>query len=464
MKTAPHQWGIAEALSQLHARTVSAEELAQALLDRAERIDGQVHAYLWRDPAQVLRDARAADQRRRREDADDLPPLLGVPLAIKDVMPVRGMPTSYHSRWASPEPAPEDAACVARLRAAGAILLGKLSTHEFAIGGPTQDLPYPAARNPWKLTHHPGGSSSGAAAGLAAALFPAAIGTDTGGSVRGPADACGVLGLKPTHGDIPMRGIRPLTYTLDQVGPMTRTARDLPLILAALSGRPMAISWREDLRGLRVGYLRHFHTEDVAADPEIAAALDTAAQDLRSLGADVREVRLPALPYCMAITGVVASVEAWLAHRDGLRDAPRKYTGRSRRRLAIGAFLSGADYLDAQRRRQALKADVDALLADCDLLLAASSLRPACRIDDDAAIDASYPFEARSPFSATGHPALNLPIGFTTSGLPIGAQFIGRYRGEAGLIAAAEAYLQWRWQARYPLLPADDLPRIQAAL
>lgn len=371
---------------------------------------------------------------------EDLP-LLGIPVAIKDVIDVRGMPTTYHSRLRLNEIAAHDAECVARLRAAGAVILGKLSTHEFAIGGPCLDLPFPPARNPWNPECHPGGSSSGAGAGLAAGFFPAAIGTDTGGSVRGPADACGVVGLKPTHGLISNAGIEPLAYTFDNVGPMTRYPEDLLPLLEVLSNRPCGDSKLTSLRGLRIGYVRQFHTENLVASPEVSRALDAAAGAFERLGASVDVVPLPPLQAFTNTVATLASIESWAIHARDLQTRPELYSARGRRRLLIGAFLTGKDYIEAQRRRHYLKDVVSRALDDADMLLVASSLHPPCSIADDAAIDNTYPFEARSPFSATGHPALNFPIGLTDTRLPIGAQLVGACHQEAALAEAARLYL-----------------------
>ena len=221
-----------------------------------------------------------------------------MPVGIKDIIDVAGLPTTCHSKILIDNIAAADAVCVSRLRGAGAIVLGKLSTHEFAIGGPSFDLPWPPARNPWNPDHHPGGSSSGSGSGVAAGLFPMALGSDTGGSVRNPASACGIVGLKPTYGLVSRRGVFPLSFTLDHVGPLTRTVADNALMLEvdrrprpARSGqrRPrlpgtMRRQLERGVGGLRIGFVRHFHETDLPADPEVAAGLENVARALQSAG------------------------------------------------------------------------------------------------------------------------------------------------------------------------------------
>src|SRR5438309_3251238 len=223
-----------EAAGNIAARELSPVELMNALLERISRLDPKLHAFIRLDADAALAAARAAEA----EIASGRPrgPLHGVPVGIKDIIDVAGLPTTCHSKILIDNIAASDAVCVARLRGAGAIVLGKLSTHEFAIGGPSFDLPWPPARNPWNTDHHPGGSSSGSGSGVAAGLFPMALGTDTGGSVRNPASCCGIVGLKPTYGLVSRRGLLPLLFTPDHIGPMTRTVADNALMLDVIAG------------------------------------------------------------------------------------------------------------------------------------------------------------------------------------------------------------------------------------
>jgi aspartyl-tRNA(Asn)/glutamyl-tRNA(Gln) amidotransferase subunit A len=381
--------------------------------------------------------------------------LHGVPVGIKDIIDVAGLPTTCHSKVLQDNLATADAVCVSKLRQAGAIVVGKLSTHEFAIGGPSFDLPWPPARNPWNPDHHPGGSSSGSGAGVAAGLFPMALGTDTGGSVRNPASCCGIVGLKATYGLVSRRGVFPLSFTLDHVGPMTRTVEDNALMLEAIAGHdPLdpgsaaapGARYRRALergaKGLRIGFVRHFHEIDMPAEPEVTAALEHVMRTLQMLGADVRDIRLPSLGEFAAVNRVILQSEAWSIHANWLRTRPGDYGKLARRRLMPGAFLGAGDYVLANKRRLEMIAAVNAALAEVDVLLCASSMDPACRIDRPADVERTYPRQARTPFNVTGHPALAMMAGLSSGGLPLSLQFVGRFFDEAMLFRVARAWEQ----------------------
>jgi aspartyl-tRNA(Asn)/glutamyl-tRNA(Gln) amidotransferase subunit A len=434
-------------------RGLSPVDLVKALLDRIERLDPHVNAFLLVDAEAALRDAHAAEAEAAQGRLRG--PLHGVPVGIKDIIDVSGLPTTCHSKiFAGAAAATSDAECVARLRAAGAIILGKLSTHEFAIGGPSLDLPWPPARNPWNRDHHPGGSSSGSGSGLAAGLFPMALGTDTGGSVRSPASACAIVGTKPTYGLVSRRGVFPLAFTLDHVGPMTRTVADNALMLGALAGydprdpASARLAGRCDymttldqgVRGLRIGFVRHFHEADMAADPEVAAGLDRVALALRSEGAEIIDVELPALQDFAAVNRVILQSEAWSIHSEWLRNRPGDYGRLARRRLMSGAFIGAGDYVLAGRRRSRMIGEVEAVLRDVDILLCASAMDPPCRIDAPDELERTYMRQARTPFNVTGHPALVMPTGLSRNGLPLSVQFVGRYFDEATLFKVARSW------------------------
>jgi len=380
-------------------------------------------------------------------------PLHGVPVGIKDIIDVAGLPTTCHSKILADNIAVADAVCVSRLRGAGAIVLGKLSTHEFAIGGPSFDLPWPPARNPWNPDHHPGGSSSGSGAGVAAGLFPMALGSDTGGSVRNPASACGIVGLKPTYGLVSRRGVFPLSFTLDHVGPLTRTVADNALMLDVIAGYdPLdpgsaaapaghyASGLERGVRGLRIGFIRHFHETDTPADPEVGAALEHVAGTLHRLGAEIRNVRVPSLEEFAAVNRVILQSEAWTIHGPWLRERPGDYGQLARRRLMAGAFVGAGDYVQASRRRLQMIEAVEDALRDVDVLLCASAMDPPCRIDKADEIARTYPRQARTPFNVTGHPALAMMAGISTGGLPLSVQFVGRCFAEATLFRVAREW------------------------
>lgn len=449
--TALHWLSATEAAQAIARRDISPVELTRALLARIERLDPTLHAFIRLDADAALGAARAAET----EIANGRPrgPLHGVPVGIKDIIDVAGLPTTCHSKILLDNVAIIDAVVVARLRAAGAIVLGKLSTHEFAIGGPSFDLPFPPARNPWNPDHHPGGSSSGAGVGVAAGLFPLALGTDTGGSVRNPASCCGIVGLKPTYGLVSRRGVFPLSYTLDHVGPMTRTVADNALLLDVIAGHDSADpasahSTARDfgreigrgVKGMRIGFIRHFHATDLPAHPDVAAALEEVARVLETEGATVRTVTLPSLVEFAAVNRVILTSEAYSIHAPWLRERPGDYGQLSRRRLLPGAFIPAAAYVGAQRRRTQMIAAVEDALRECDVLLCASSMDPTSRIEDTAETARTYPRQARSPFNVTGHPALAMMSGLSRDGLPLSVQFVGRYFHDATLYRVAAAY------------------------
>ena len=446
-------WMTAKAAAAAIAkREMSPVELVNALLDRIERLNPRLNVFIRVEAEAALKEARVAEAEAaggRLRGA-----LHGVPVGIKDIIDVSGLPTTCHSKILENRIARTDAECVARLRAAGAIILGKLSTHEFAIGGPSFDLPWPPARNPWNRDHHPGGSSSGSGSGLAAGFIPMALGTDTGGSVRNPASACAIVGTKPTYGLVSRRGVFPLAFTLDHVGPMTRTVADNAMMLGVLAGHdsldPGSVlssqsgdymkKLEHGVRGLRIGFVRHFHEVDVPADPEVAAGLDRVAFTLHSEGASIIDVRLPALEDFAAVYRVILQSEAWSIHSEWLRERPGDYGRLTRRRLMSGAFLGAGDYVTACRQRSQLIHEVEATLREVDILLCASSMDPACRIDEPEAIERTYMRQARAPFNVTGHPALAMPTVLSRDGLPLSVQFVGRYFDEANLFRVARAW------------------------
>ena len=363
--TAPHWLSASEASRAFAAKTLSPVELMTALLARIEALDPRLNAFIRLDADAAMAAAKQAEAdiaaRRIRG------PLHGtMPVGIKDIIDVAGLATTCHSKILVDNVAAADAVVVQKLREAGAIIIGKLSTHEFAIGGPSFDLPFPPARNPWNPEHHPGGSSSGSGAGVAAGFFPLALGTDTGGSVRNPASACGIVGLKPTYGLVSRRGVFPLSFTLDHVGPLTRTVADNALLLDAIAGhdpsdpgsaasqaRYFGRMLDRGVKDLRIGFrIRHFHERGHARRiPEVAAALEDVARVLQAEGAQVRTVTVPTLTEFAAINRVILCSEAWSIHAPWLRARPGDYGQSARRRLLPGAFMTAGDYVGAQRRR-----------------------------------------------------------------------------------------------------------------
>ncbi|MFM9937946.1 MAG: amidase [Hyphomicrobiaceae bacterium] len=454
--------GLAEASEKIRTKQLSPVELTKALLARIDKLDKRINAFIRVTPDIALKAAKTAESEIVAGGWRG--PMHGMPFGLKDIIDFAGLPTTCHSKILADNIAKSDAVVTGKLKAAGGVPLGKLSTHEFAIGGPSLDLPWPPARNPWNLECHPGGSSSGSGAALAAGMLPAALGTDTGGSVRNPASMCAIVGLKPTYGRVSRRGVFPLSNSLDHVGPMTRTVRDNALLLNVLAGHdakdpgsadvPVTDYTRDlgrGLKGVRIGLARHLYTDDQMAHPEQVKAIDTAADVLRKLGAEVREIRLAPYDDYMVCCRLILGAESFAIHRTWLNERAGDYGAYGRQRLMNGATVSAADYIDALRLRQRLIERTLAAMADLDLVLTASSLDPTCRIDDLEAVARTYPRQVRQPFNVTGQPALAMPAGFTKDGLPLSIQLVGHPFDEVMVYRAAAAYEEaTRWCDRRP--------------
>jgi aspartyl-tRNA(Asn)/glutamyl-tRNA(Gln) amidotransferase subunit A len=455
---------VAEAAELLRGKKLSPVEYAKALIARAERHDKHYNAYLRATPDIALEDARRAESEILRGQWRG--PFHGVPYGLKDIVDYTGLPTTAHSKILQDNIAKADAVVTQKLRAAGGVFMGKLSTHEFATGGPSFDLPWPPARNPWNRDHFCGGSSSGSGAGAAAGFFPAAIGTDTGGSVRNPASMCGIIGMKATYGLVSRRGVVPLAYSLDHVGTLTRTVRDNALMLDLIAGYDAqdpgsanratggyTAQLGRGIQGLRIGVLRHFYTRDMQADSEMAASIEGAVNKLAELGAVVSEVSTAPLNEYLACNRTILTSEAFAVHEKWLRERPQDYGALARERIMAGALVRAADYVNATRLRRKLTDAFHALFSEVDVIVTASAMDPACRIDDDKAVHYTYGRQARAPFNVTGSPALSVPTGFTQSGLPLGIQLVGKPFSEALLYRVAYAYEQaMPWTNRHPAL------------
>lgn len=313
---------------------------------------------------------------------------------------------------------------------------------------------WPPARNPWDLSRHPGGSSSGSGAAVAAGFVPLALGTDTGGSIRHPAGACGIVGLKPTYGRVSRRGVFPLSPPLDHVGPMARTVRDIACASDVLFAydkldpgsarrtREGSVGSEIDLslKGLRVGFIRHFHQEDTQADHEVTAALENVASALAGEGADVRDVRLLPLQDMAAAAMLLQFCHAWSVHAQWLCDRPQDYGVIARQRIMSGAFFSASDLILANRMRSRAIAAVQEVFTGCDILLCANSMDPPCRINEPEELKRTLPRQARAPFSLTGHPAIGMSAGMSSLGVPLSLQFVGRYFDEATVLRVARKW------------------------
>lgn len=438
---------LATAARQLRDGSVTAVTLVRDTLARIAAIDGSVHAFVRLDPDGALAAAGRADAELAR--GLDRGPLHGIPTAIKDIFDVAGWPTTCNSRTRPDEPAAEDAAVVARLRAGGAIILGKLDTYEFALGGPTSEARFPPARNPWDPRRIPGGSSSGSAAAVAAGMIRMAPGSCTAGSIRGPAAWCGIVGLKPTRGRVSCRGAFPLAPTLDHVGPLAASVAEAAIALGVMAGhdprdeasidRPVPdylARLGDGVEGIRIGVPRHFFASSPLLAPEALDAIDAVIGHLRAAGATVEDVVLPDYDLFLAVNRVIMTAEAFAIHASELRRNPRGFAPITARRFAAGAVISAADYLDALRLRRRLTAAVDSVMQGVDLLLTAISLDVAPFAAADAEPTA-WPLQA-SPFNVTGHPAMSVPFGFGESGMPLAVQIVGRFFDEETVFRAGQ--------------------------
>lgn len=453
-----------EAAGLLRTKKLSPLEYTRSLIARIEQHDPKLNAFLRFTPDIAIEDARRAEAEIMRGEWRG--PLHGVPYGLKDIIDYAGLPTTAHSKILQGNVATVDAVVAQKLREAGGVFMGKLSTHEFAIGGPSFDLPWPPARNPWNTDHFCGGSSSGSGSATAAGLLPVALGTDTGGSIRNPAAMCGVVGMKATYGVVSRRGVLPLAFSLDHVGPLTRTVRDNAMMLDLIAGfdpldpgsshHPTG-DYTEGIgrgvEGLRVGVIRHFYTRDMPADVEMSAGIDAAVQKLAELGAHVREIETAPLAHYSACNRTILTSEAFAIHEQWMRERPQDYGALARERLMAGAFVRAADYVNATRLRRKLTDDFHALFDDIDVAVTASSMDPACRIDDPQAVEYTYGRQARAPFNVTGSPALSVPVGFSRTGLPLAMQIVGKPFSEALIYRVAQAYEQaTQWTARHPQL------------
>jgi aspartyl-tRNA(Asn)/glutamyl-tRNA(Gln) amidotransferase subunit A len=456
---------IAEASALIRDKKLSPVEWTQALIARIERHDGRLNAFLRFTPEIALADARRAEAEISAGNWRG--PLHGVPYGLKDIIDYAGLPTTAHSAILKDNVATADACVTQRLRAAGAVFMGKLSTHEFAIGGPCFDLPWPPARNPWNRDYFCGGSSSGSGVATAAGFVPFAIGTDTGGSVRNPSTMCGVTGIKPTYGLVSRRGVFPLAFSLDHVGPLTRTVHDNATVLNVLAGHdgldPGSVArpgvdytalTGKGLKGLRIGWLKHFYHDDIKADPQMGAAVDAAVMKMQELGAQVTEVKTVPLSQFQACNRIIMGSESYAIHQKWLRERPQDYGDITRQRFLYGAMYSASDYINALRMRSKFTADFHALFNDVDVIVTASAHDPAVRIDDQEACEFIYSRQARAPFNVTGSPAMAVPAGFSKEGLPLGIQIVAAPYNEAAVYRVGAAYeAATSWTAKRPVLP-----------
>jgi aspartyl-tRNA(Asn)/glutamyl-tRNA(Gln) amidotransferase subunit A len=457
---------IAEAAKCIAAKKLSPVELAKTQLERIRRLDPQLHAFLLVTEERALADAKAAEARQMSGSLRG--PLDGIPIAHKDIYCTAGIRTTAHSKLLENNVPAEDAHTVKKWADAGVVLLGKLATHEFAFGGPSFDLPWPPARNPWNTEHFTAGSSSGTGAAVAAGLILGGTGSDTGGSIRGPAALCGIAGIKPTYGLSSRRGILPLAFTLDHAGPMAWTTEDCALLLQGMAGhdpldpasvdRPVP-NFTADLgkgvKGLRIGVVRHFFETDHRASDATRKGIDTALDFFRKEGAEVRDITLsPAADY-HAVGYLLMITEAFTLHGPWMRKHFHDYGELFRDRVALAATVSGPDIVQAIRRRRVLCQEMASAMADLDIIVSASQPGEAPKI---ANLPKWVNMEKPSftmPFNVTGFPAISICTGFGEGGLPVSIQLAGKPFSEPTLFRAAHAYeTATPWRSKRPAMAA----------
>ena len=448
---------VVEQVRLVQRRVVSPVDLVRTYLDRIDRWDGTLHAYVTVARDSALREAKDAEAAVMR--GDRLGALHGIPIAVKDQFLTRGIRTTNGTRTLADFVPDEDATAVTRLREAGAIVLGKLNMPEGGMLG-TRDWPFGQPRNPWNVEHDAGASSTGGGIAAAAALCAAALGEDTGGSIRNPASYNGVVGVRPTWGRVSRFGIMPLVWSMDTAGPMTRTVADAALILGTIAGHDVRDEFSARLpvpdyasaldggvRGLRVGVIRELF-ESGFLERETGETVRAAAAVLGRLGAHVQEVSLPTILLAGVVFCAIADSGTALQHRRELLTEPERFDAGPRRRMLAASLLPVALYLKVEQARSLMRDQIHAALRTVDVLLCPSAPAPAARID--RAQVATWTTEDlirfwqrgshTSPFSLAAVPALSVPCGYTASGLPIGMQLVGRPFGEATILRAARAY------------------------
>jgi len=457
---------IAEAASLIAAKKLSPVELTRACLQRLHATEATLHAFVLPTEERALADAKAAEAAIMKSGPSG--PLHGIPIGLKDIVNTAGIETTCGSKILAGNVPETDAACAAKLAAAGTVLMGKLTTHEFADGGPSFDLPKPPARNPWNPDHFTAGSSSGTGAAVAAGVILCGIGTDTGGSIRGPAALCGIAGLKPTYGLVSRAGVAPAAFSLDHIGPMAWTSEDCAIMLQALAGHDPSdpasatqpvpdyrAALTGELKGVRVGVIRHFHEDDYKVEPAVQAGIDHALTVFRSLGATISDVTVSPLQDWHACGSLISITERAAAYEEWAQTRLGDFSERYQRRLHLGALVSGVDYVQAVRRRRELRSELQAAMRDLDVVITAGAPGEAPRMDAIPKWDLFDKPNFTMPFNVTGYPALCVCSGFGPGGLPVSTQIVGKPFQDALVLRVGDAFEKATdWRSRRPALVA----------
>ena len=445
---------IAEAADLIRDGELSPVELTRAFLDRIDRLDPTLNAYIT-----ILHEGALADARKAEAEllaGEYRGPLHGIPIALKDLYDTAGIRTTASSRVMKDRVPTEDATTTAKLKAAGAVLLGKLAMHEFALGGPDPTCGFPLAKNPWNLDHMPGGSSSGSGTAIAAGLAMGTLGSCTGGSIRGPAAHCGIAGIKATYGRVSRYGVVPLSWSLDHCGPLTWTVEDSALMLQAIAGfdpkdpttsRAPVPDYTEslvdDVEGMTVGVPRdYFFPDDGAINADTKALAEAALDTLEGLGATLVDVSIPSLEYAGGAQQTIMLSEAYAYHRTNLVNRPEDFGEMVRGRFRLGGLVSGGDYVQAQRVRNVIKREFAEVLKTVDVIATPTMSTPPPPFSTASSRNTSSLRSLTGPYNLTGMPAISVPCGLTPDGLPGGFQIGGKPFDESTVFQVAYAYQQ----------------------
>ncbi|GLY71317.1 amidase [Amycolatopsis taiwanensis] len=441
---------IEQAAAQVRAGQVASTELVRRSIELADEHDATLGVFLSRFDESAL--AAAAEADAAVVEGKPLGPLHGVPIGIKDLLATREGPTTAQSlAWDSGWGA-EDATAVARLRAAGAVIVGKTTTLEFAYGTPATDDPFPMPANPWDPRRWAGGSSSGSGSGVAAGMMLAALGTDTAGSVRAPAAMCGITGLKPTYGAVPMAGCIPLAFSADHIGPMAHTAKGCSILLEVLTGRPLDRFATDGLTGVRIGVDRLDRITEGTGEAGVSGVFDDALKTLAGLGAEITDVELPLYPELTDTVFISTGVERLAYHAPRLAKNWSKYGRSARAGMLRGAYYSAADYVQAQRVRRHGQHLLARLFDDVDVIVTPTASVAAPLLTEIEDCMAGWKRLVHTTYwNAVGNPVLSVPMGFNADSLPLGLQIAGRPREDATVLHVGEAFQQaTAWHLRQP--------------
>ena len=459
--------GIAEAGRLIAAKKLSPRELTEACLARISRFDRLLDSFVTLTADRARAEARSAEAAIMAHGPRS--PMHGIPYCLKDIFDVAGIRTTAMSRLLANNVAARDSACQERLAAAGGVLLGKNATWEFAHGGPSWDVLFPPARNPWNRDYSPAGSSSGSGAAIAAGFALGTLGSDTGGSIRGPAAACGIAGLKPTYGRVSRRGVIPNCFSHDHAGPLAWTVEDLAILLQIIAGHDpedpgsaelpvpdyhAALSG--DVSGVRIGVPWHWLERELPPSGETREAFDVALAVFREMGAEIRDVMLPSLQEYEDAKKIIAVAELFTIHGEDLRTRPDLFGASLRYRIIAGGLVRAEEYIQAMRQRTDLARAMQAAMASVDVMMLPTA-EPAGRLEPIAPQSLFAKTSYTTAFNVGGNPALSVCSGFAGNGMPFSLQIVGKLFDEATVLRVGDAYEHATpWREHRPVLIAHQ--------